>query len=67
MPIFHRTVCDNKVIISHYPICAKASQIGLDATIEIAFTMTLAVFSMAKFLRFGMEINYENKRDGFKK
>ena len=29
------------------PICAKASQIGVDATIEIAYATALAVFSIA--------------------
>ena len=38
----------------------------IDATIEIAFTMTLAVFSMAKFLRFEWRLIMKNKRNGFK-
>ncbi len=32
------------------PICAKALQIRLDATTEIAFATALAVFSIAQFL-----------------
>ncbi len=37
------------------PICAKAPQIGLDATIEIAFAAALAVFPIAQFLRYALE------------
>ena len=37
------------------PICAEASQIGLDATIEIAYATALAVFSIAQFLRYASE------------
>ncbi len=36
-------------------ICAEASQIGLDATIEIAYATALAVFSIAQFLRYASE------------
>ncbi len=37
------------------PICAEASQIRLDATIEIAYATALAVFSIAQFLRYASE------------
>ena len=37
------------------PICAEASQIGLDATIEIVYATALAVFSIVQFLRYASE------------
>ncbi len=41
--------------ISLLPICAEASQIGLDATIEIVYATALAVFSIVQFLRYASE------------
>ncbi len=41
--------------ISLSPICAEASQIRLDATIEIASANALAVFSIAQFLCYASE------------
>ena len=44
--------------IFHTPICAEASQIGLDATIEIA---SANFYCAIPTLRFGMEDLYENE------
>ncbi len=42
-------------LIFHTPICAEASQIEFDTTIEIASATALAVFSIAQFLRYASE------------